>query len=97
VITGDDTCFRQIEFVGILKGTKNRDLAEKWIDFMLSTKFQEDMPLKMYIFPVNPSARLDELFVKFLMIPKKPAYVSPEAISTNRDKWLSDWAALVLH
>ena len=38
VITSDGSCFRQIEFVGILKGTKNLDLAEKWVDFMLSTQ-----------------------------------------------------------
>ncbi|HEX7976645.1 MAG TPA: thiamine ABC transporter substrate-binding protein [Anaerolineales bacterium] len=48
-IVTDDTCFRQVEFVGILKGTKNRDLAEKWVDFMLSVPFQEDMP-------TNPAA-----------------------------------------
>ena len=58
-VTADDTCFRQIEFVGILKGGKNRDLAEKWVDFMLSQQFQEDMPLQMFVFPVNPQAKLD--------------------------------------
>ena len=44
-VLGPDTCFRQIEFVGILKGTENRDLAEKFVDFMLSEQFQEDIPL----------------------------------------------------
>ena len=39
-ITSDDSCFRQIEYVGILKGTKNRKLAEKFIDFMLSPAIQ---------------------------------------------------------
>ncbi len=35
-LTGLDMCFRQIEFVGILHGTSNRDLAEAFVDFMLS-------------------------------------------------------------
>ncbi|MFN8403215.1 MAG: thiamine ABC transporter substrate-binding protein [Anaerolineales bacterium] len=52
-ILGPDICFRQIEFVGILKGTKNRAIAEKFIDFMLSKQFQEDMPLQMFVYPVN--------------------------------------------
>ena len=52
-IVAPDTCFRQVEFVGILKGTQQRALAEKFVDFMLSTPFQEDMPLQMFVFPVN--------------------------------------------
>ena len=64
-IVAPGTCFRQIEFVGILKGTKNRDLAEKFIDFMLDVKFQEDMPLNMYVYPVNSTAKLPESFVKY--------------------------------
>jgi len=96
VITGEDTCFRQIEFVGILKGTKNKGLAEKWVDFMLSTTFQEDMPLQMFVFPVNPDAKLDETFVKYLGIPQKPSYVSPEDIATHREEWIKAWTEVVL-
>jgi thiamine transport system substrate-binding protein len=96
VITSDGSCFRQIEFVGILQGTKNLNLAEKWVDFMLSTIFQEDMPLQMYVFPVNPTARLNETFQKFLAIPENPAYVSPEDIAANREAWINAWTETVL-
>ena len=96
VITSDGTCFRQIEFVGILRGTKNADLAKKWVDFMLSTTFQEDMPLQMYVFPVNPQAKLNEIFQKFLVTPEHPAYVSPEDIATNREAWINAWTETVL-
>jgi len=96
VITSDGSCFRQIEFVGILSGSKNLDLAKKWIDFMLSPNFQEDMPLQMYVFPVNPNAKLDETFQKYLSIPEQPAYVSPEDISANRETWINAWTETVL-
>jgi thiamine transport system substrate-binding protein len=96
VITSDGSCFRQIEFVGILKGTKNLDLAEKWVDFMLSTPFQEDMPLQMYVFPVNQNAKLDANFQKFLAIPQNPAYVSPQDIAANRETWINAWTTTVL-
>jgi thiamine transport system substrate-binding protein len=92
VVTGDGSCFRQIEFAGILRGTENRDLAERWIDFMLSPTFQTDMPLQMYVFPVNPQATLDETFTKYLSIPENPAYVSPDDIAANREQWIHDWA-----
>ena len=96
VITSDGSCFRQIEFVGILRGAKNLDLAEKWVDFMISPTFQEDMPLQMYVFPVNPNAKLNETFQKFLAIPENPAYVSPEDIAANREAWINAWTETVL-
>ncbi len=96
VITSNGSCFRQIEFVGILRGTKNLDLAEKWVDFMLSTTFQEDMPLQMYVFPVNPNAKLNETFQKFLAIPENPAFISPEDIAANREAWINAWTETVL-
>jgi thiamine transport system substrate-binding protein len=95
-VVENDSCFRQIEFVGILKGTKNRGLAEKWVDFMLSTTFQEDMPLQMFVFPVNPNARLDEAFVKYLAVPQSTATVAPDAIAADREKWLQAWTEAVL-
>ena len=64
-ILGPDTCFRQIEFVGILKGTQHRALAEKFVDFMLGKQFQEDMPPQMFVYPVNPDAALPDEFTKY--------------------------------
>lgn len=95
-ITNPDMCFRQIEFVGILRGTANRDLAEAFIDFMLSTAFQEDMPLKMFVFPVDPNAALPEVFARFAQIPTQPATLAPDAIAAGRDEWIQSWHQAVL-
>lgn len=95
-VTTPGTCFRQIEFVGILKGTENRDLAEKWIDFMLSTTFQEDIPLNMYVFPTNSNAVLDETFQKYLDVPEITADVTPEMIAEGRERWINAWTETVL-
>ncbi|MEW5869633.1 MAG: thiamine ABC transporter substrate-binding protein [Chloroflexota bacterium] len=95
-IVADNSCFRQIEFVGILKGSPNRDLAEQWIDFMLSTTFQEDLPLQMFVFPVNSAARLDQAFTQHLILPTKTAFVSPEEIAAQREAWLQAWTEAVL-
>jgi thiamine transport system substrate-binding protein len=96
VVTEDGSCFRQIEFVGILKGTKNRDLAKQWIDFMLGTTFQEDIPLKMFVFPANREAKLPEVFAKFAEIPPGPAQIDPDAIEANRERWVEEWTSVVL-
>jgi thiamine transport system substrate-binding protein len=94
-IVAPDMCFRQIEFVGILVGGKNRDLAEKFIDFMISLPFQEDMPLQMYVYPVNPQAKLPDVFVKNAQIPEKVAAVSPQEITKNRDAWIKSWTKVM--
>ena len=95
-VVSPGTCFRQIEFVGILKGTENRDLAEKWIDYMLSPTFQEDIPLNMYVFPVNRNAALEETFQKYLQIPEITADIHPDQIAESREKWIIDWTEIVL-
>jgi thiamine transport system substrate-binding protein len=96
VVLGDGSCFRQVEFVGILKGTTHLALAEKLVDFMLSKTFQEDVPLQMFVFPVNQKAGLPDVFVKFAQIPANPAYVSPEAIDANREAWIEAWTQTML-
>ncbi len=95
-IIGDGMCFRQIEFVGILKGTKNLEAAQKFVDFMLSQPFQEDMPLQMFVFPVNPKAQLPEVFTKYASIPENPAVLDIADINANREAWLQAWTETVL-
>jgi len=95
-IVGKNTCFRQIEFVGILKGTAKRALAEKWVDFMLGASFQEDVPLQMFVYPVNSRAKLPDEFVKFAQIPAEPATLPIDLIDKNRDQWITAWDTAVL-
>jgi thiamine transport system substrate-binding protein len=96
VLIEEQSCFRQIEFIGILKGSQNRELAENFIDFVLSPSFQEDMPMQMFVFPVNQETQLPEQFAKFASIADNPAEVDPEAIAEKREIWLQDWTATVL-
>lgn len=95
-LIADDTCFRQIEFAGILRGTSRKEIAEKFIDFLLDKPFQEDIPLQMFMFPVNPQAGLPDEFVKYVQLPEKPAVLSPDLIEANREKWLEEWTEAVL-
>jgi thiamine transport system substrate-binding protein len=96
VVLADGACFRQVEFIGILKGTEQRALAEKLIDFMLSKDFQEDIPLQMFVFPANETADLPDVFVQYAKIPENPAYVSPDTIESNREAWIEVWTETVL-
>jgi thiamine transport system substrate-binding protein len=95
-IVGQDTCFRQIEFVGILKGTQHRALAEKFVDFMLGKQFQEDMPGQMFVYPVNSEAALPDAFVKYSQAPKQAATLAPDVIAEKRDAWIQAWTDTVM-
>jgi thiamine transport system substrate-binding protein len=95
-VTTPGTAFRQVEFAGIIRGTKNPDLARKLIDYMLDARFQEDIPLKMFVFPANQSAKLPDVFVKHARLADRPVMLDPARIAANRDKWISDWTGAVL-
>jgi thiamine transport system substrate-binding protein len=94
-IDSPGTCFRQIEFVGILKGTQNRDLAEKFVDFMLGKQFQEDVPLQMFVFPVKPDVDFPLAFNQYVRIRIQPATLLPEVIAANRDAWIQAWSEVM--
>ncbi|HKS92613.1 MAG TPA: thiamine ABC transporter substrate-binding protein [Tepidiformaceae bacterium] len=89
--------FKQIEYVGILKGTKHEALAKKWIDFELSVAAQEDEPGQMAVYPVVSGAKVPEAFTKFSTVdPSAAANVSAADIAKNRDAWIAAWTKAVL-
>ncbi|MFD5041407.1 thiamine ABC transporter substrate binding subunit [Streptomyces sp. NPDC058377] len=90
------TCFRQIEFAGLLDGAKNEAGGKALLDFLISKQFQEDMPLNMFVNPVVKDAKLPELFTKFGAVVDKPATVAPEKIAKNREQWVQSWSSLVV-
>ncbi len=88
--------FRQIEYAGILKGTKNEKLARKFIDFLLSKAVQEDVPGQMAVYPVNTDAAVPEAFAKFGKVDVAAANVSAKDIAASRDRWIDEWTKAVL-
>jgi len=96
VLIDNGSAFRQIEFAGILKGTKKLLLAEKLMDFLLSKEFQEDIPLQMFVFPANKKAILPGVFIKHATITEKPAFLEYEKIAQKRDLWINNWTEQML-
>jgi thiamine transport system substrate-binding protein len=95
-VVSDGSCFRQIEFVGVLAGTEHEAEAKQLVDFMLGKTFQEDIPLNMFVYPANTGASLPELFVEHSVVPQNPALVSPDDIAANREAWIGAWTETVL-
>jgi thiamine transport system substrate-binding protein len=95
-ISPPNATFRQIEFAGILAGTKQTALAQSFIDFLLDEEFQADIPLQMFVYPVNPNVQLPDLFVQFGQVPPDPVHLTPEAIDANREAWIEAWTNVML-
>ena len=90
------SCFRQVEGVGILAGTAHEEEARLLVDFLLSVPFQEDVPLQMFVFPVNQDATLPAVFVEHAVVAEDPLSLSPEVIGANRERWIEEWTDTVL-
>lgn len=89
-----DTCFRQIEYAGVLDGAQNADGAARFIEFLASKEFQESLPENMYVFPVNPDAELPQLWAQWAKPAPAPIEVDADTITEKRDEWLTEWSDL---
>ena len=87
-----DTCFRQVEYAGVLDGAGNPTGAEALIDFLLSPEVQAALPDSMYVFPVASDTPLPQEWAKFAKQPRTPYAVDPADISDHRDEWLREWS-----
>jgi thiamine transport system substrate-binding protein len=85
-----------VEFAGVLRGTDHPKQAQALVDFMLTTKFQEDVPLQMFVFPVVTGTKLPAVFVKFADVPTHPLTLSARTIGAHRDDWIEQWRSTVL-
>ena len=91
-----DSCFRSVEFAGVLAGTEFPESSQQLIDFLLSTTFQEDIPLNMFVYPANGDAELPDAFLEFGALADDPAILSPADIEANREVWTERWTEIVL-
>lgn len=86
-----NTCFRQVEYAGVLKGAKNPAGARALVDWMVGKQFQAALPEAMYVFPVDSSVELPADWATFAKQPTDPIEVDPKQIAAKRQGWLRTW------
>ena len=86
-----DTCFRQVEYAGVLKGSDNPAGMKKFIDFMLGQDFQQALPDNMYVYPVDSSVKLPADWASYATVSPHPYSVDPALVTKNRSTWLREW------
>ncbi len=90
------SCFRQIEYAGVLDGAKNVKGAQALIDFMLGKQFQAAVPESMYVLPVRDGTPLPDAFRRYAVSPARPLDLPAAAIGAHRDHWIDEWTRTVL-
>ncbi|MGM0386637.1 MAG: thiamine ABC transporter substrate-binding protein [Actinomycetota bacterium] len=88
------TCFRQVEYAGVIAGAENPEGARALVDFLLSEEVQADIPGSMYMYPVT-DVDLPAEWVAHAPLAADPLTLDPDIISANRAMWLEEWAALL--
>ncbi|MGL4609870.1 MAG: thiamine ABC transporter substrate-binding protein [Trueperaceae bacterium] len=93
----EQCAYEQIEAVGILKGTKDLEAAQTFIDFMLSESFQSDVPSNMFVYPVIENIKLPSDFEQFAVkpSPEQIARLASDSIEENVVRWLKEWTTVV--
>ncbi|MFE2535991.1 thiamine ABC transporter substrate binding subunit [Streptomyces sp. NPDC059371] len=92
----DGTCFRQVEYAGLLSNAKNAKGGKALLDFLLTKEFQEDMPLNMFVYPVREGARVPAEFTRYGPQAEHPQTLASAKIAADRDQWVKSWTSLVL-
>jgi len=87
----EDTCFQQIEFAGVLRGSDNVDAARALVDFLVGREFQELLPENLFVYPANRDASLPDSFVRYAEPISEPWTISSGDITRRRVEILDEW------
>jgi thiamine transport system substrate-binding protein len=88
-------CFQQVEYAAVLEGSRNPGGARRFIDFMLSERFQNRVGEQMFVYPVLDSATVPEEFDEHAPRPVDPVVMPPPQIAGGRDGWIEQWSSIM--
>lgn len=90
-----DSCYRQVEFAGVLAGASNPEGAEKVIDWLLSPEVQADIPSNMFVYPVRTDIQLPPVFNEFTPVVSSSAELDPAVINSELEGILATWGQVM--
>ena len=90
------SCFHQVEFAGVLRGTEHAAEAGKLIDFLVSKDFQQQLPLTLFVYPARTEAAVPQEFTDYAVRPTHPLSISPADIEANSADWIRAWTEIVV-
>lgn len=86
----EEGMFVQVEYVGVVKYSKQKELAKRFVEVMLSDTVQKAIPLNQWMFPVV-DVELPEVFEKYVPKVDKILILDPQEVSRKLDEWIKGW------
>jgi len=90
-----DGCYRQVEYAGVLAGTKNTAGAQTVINWLLSPAVQSDIPLSMFMFPALAGVIPPKVFAEFAAPVKEPLQIPARDVAEKQSQWLDEWGQVM--
>lgn len=81
--------YMQVEVAAKVKGAKNSELADQFMNFILSDEFQLAMPTGNWMYPVT-DVELPKGF-ETLSVPNKSLSFSADEVAKMRKSWIREW------
>ena len=69
---------------------------QRLVDFLISARFQDELPLNLFVYPARTDATLPAEFTKFAVVAAHPFTIAPADIAANRQQWQDEWTTIVL-
>ncbi len=83
--------YQQVEVAGLLKSSDNKELARRFLSFMMSETFQSIIPTTNWMYPAAlPKQQLPEGFAD-LHQPDKVLLFDDQTVADNRRAWVGEW------
>ena len=86
--------YMQIEVAGMLKTSKQPELAKKFLQFLVSPDFQKAIPQTNWMLPVIDGATPPE-FATAAPRPQKVLLLPADEVAQHRAAWIKEWLAAV--
>ena len=90
-----ETCYRQVEYAGVLEGAEEPEGARAVVDWLQSREVQEALPENMYVLPADDEAELAPLWERWAPRPEETASLDPARITEMRETWIREWTDVV--
>lgn len=85
-----ETCYRQVEYAGVLQGAQNPEGAQAFLEFLLSEEVQQAIPDAMFMYPVVDVDLPDE-WAQNAPLATDPHLLDPTEVQASLDEWLRTW------
>ena len=81
----------QIEVAGLTRTSDEKELARRFLDFMMSPAFQDIIPTTNWMMPAGKTSEpLPPAFDR-LVQPARTFLMDPSEVASNRQAWIDEW------